>query len=269
MNSSCRDFRDRLASALGGPGGAVGGPGRAPAEALRSLAWHEHLLACDSCRALLEAEEALDDLLTSLPEPRLPAGVATRVLQRLALDRLLERAGAEPVPAGLARRVLAGLEGARADAALDRLLGMVPAPVVPRGLAARTLAALADERTSARDAERAARPAPPLRRRAPSPLTLGLRLAAAAALLLGGGLGLRALLRSESRPDEDVAVIRLPDAPPPELLESLELLEAWELITDDSLDVVLTSLDTADEVLLEIDQGNDPLEPLPEEPSKG
>ena len=254
MNPPCREFRDRLVSALGGHQGG-------PPDALRTLSWHEHLLACGDCRAVLAAEEALEDLLASLPEPRLPAGVAERVLARLALDRLLDAAGSAAVPTGLAARVLAGLEGARAEAALDRLLGLVPAPVAPRGLAARTLAAL--------EGERAPRPVLPLRRRAPSPLAVGLRLAAALALLVGGALGVRALLHEEGRPREEVASVGSLDAPPTELLESLDLLEAWELITDDSLEVMLTSLDTADEVLLEIDQGDDPLEPVTEEPSKG
>lgn len=259
MNPSCRRFRDRLASALGGPQGA-------PPESLLTLSWHEHLLGCAGCRAVLEAEEALEDLLASLPEPRLPAGVAERVLARLALDRLLDAAGGAPAPTGLAARVLAGLEGARSDAALDRLLGLLPTPAAAPGLAARTLAALEGERVAAAAPARA--PAP-LRRRAPSPFALGLRLAAALALLVGGGLGLRALLRPDGTPGEEVASISPSEAPPTELLESLDLLEAWELITDDSIDVVLTSLDTADEVLLEIDQGEDPLEPVTEEPSKG
>jgi len=262
VSRACREFRDRLATAL------RTGPASEPADVLRTLSWHEHLVGCGDCRALLAAEEALEDLLATLPRPRLPAGVAERVLARLALeresaalDRLLEVARSAPAPAGLPRKVLTRLEGARADAALDRLLGMVPAPVAPRGLAARVLWGL--------EPERAPRPALPLRRRAPSPLTLGLRLAAAVALAVGGLLGLRALRREAPAPQREVVLNGRPEQPPAELLESLDLLEAWDLITDESLDVVLTSLDTADEVLLEIDRGSDPLAVPPEEPSKG
>jgi hypothetical protein len=67
--------------------------------------------------------------------------------------------------------------------------------------------------------------------------------------------------------------VDLAEVPPAELLESLDLLQDWELINDPSVDVVLTGLDTAEEVLLEIDRGSDPLGPetdvAPQEPTKG
>ncbi len=263
MNSACGAFRQRLEQALADQE-------RAPAWQLRSLSWHEHLLSCQACRALLAAEEALEILLASLPDPRLPPGVAERVLARLArereaaaLDALLERAAPVPAPPDLAHKVLAGLEAARAQAALDRLLERLPAPAAPAGLAARVLAGLERERGALPRATLAMVPRSVPR----SPLALGLRLTAAAAVLAAGALGVRALLRHADRAARQglAVAVSSPSAaatlevPPAGLLESLELLESWDLIADDSLEVVLTSIDTVDEVLLEIDRGNDPL----------
>jgi len=159
MKDSCLDFRARLASALSAQ----------PSPATTELAWHEHLLFCSDCRALLDAEEALDDLLRSLPRPSLPPALARRVLVRLQpvrdeleLDRLLDGAlaaesgGEVSAPPGLAGAVLKGLSGAREqarreqreEAALDALLARVPPPQTPVGLAARMLASLADERAA-------------------------------------------------------------------------------------------------------------------------
>jgi hypothetical protein len=106
-----------------------------------------------------------------------------------------------------------------------------------------------------------------------SPFVTVLRLAAALALLVGGALGLRAWIGRPADTTEEVPTSRdalaSAELPPSELLESLDLLESWELITDESIDVALTSLDTVDEVLLEIDLGKDPLETPAEEPSNG
>jgi hypothetical protein len=251
---ACRAFQDHLAAALGGPP-------HAPVESLRALSWHRHLLQCASCRDLLAAEEALEGLLATLPAPRLPAGVAARVLARLAeereaaeLDRLLDLASAARAPEGLARNVLARLEEERQATALDRLLELDAAPV-PSGLAKRVLAALESERAPLTLSARW--------RRTP----VALRLAAAGVLALGGAAALDALLAREPQDDSalDLAEAAAGD-PPPELLESLELLQDWELINGESLDVVLTGLDTADEVLLEIDRGRDPLDVEAEEP---
>jgi hypothetical protein len=253
LKDSCRAFQDHLAAALGGAA-------QEPAGSLRALSWHSHLLQCAACRELLATEEALEGLLATLPAPRLPAGVAERVLARLAeerqdaaLDRLLELANASRAPVDLARKVLARLEDERQSTALDRLLDRLPQPAVPQGLAGRVLAGLERERAPRTWLERA--------RRAP----VLLRLAAAAALVLGAAMAIDAL-----RPEDSVDLAGFaPGGPPPELLESLELLQDWELINDESLDVVLTGLDTADEVLLEIDLGSDPLGPQSAEPSEG
>ena len=257
MNDSCRAFQDHLAAALNGAP-------HEPSDSLRALSWHSHLLTCSTCRELLAAEEALDVLLATLPAPRLPAGVAARVLARLAeerqdaaLDRLLELARSAPAPTCLARDVLATLEAERQSAALDRLLDLLPEPVAPRGLAVRVLAGLERERAPRTWIGRA--------RRAP----WHVRIAAAAALALGGAMAFDAL---RPKPQvEDTSVDLAAGTPPQELLESLDLLQDWDLINDPSVDVVLTGLDTAEEVLLEIDRGSDPLGPesdaSPQDPS--
>jgi hypothetical protein len=243
VTNSCRDFRDALAAALSRGARAVG-----------ALGWHEHLLACAACRALLATEEALEALLASLPEPRLEPGASARVLARLAheraaevdgLDRLLEELPAA-APRGISARVLAGLRDERAEAALDLLLARwTPAPA-PAGLAARTAARLALARRA------------PARRR-----TLVLRLAAALLAALGLGLGWRAW-RAGTPTTEPAPLVET--VPSPELLEALDLLESWELLTDPSLDVALTSLDEADAILLELERESDP---LAADPTKG
>jgi hypothetical protein len=263
VNDSCRAFQDHLAAALNGAP-------HEPCDSLRTLSWHSHLLTCSTCRDLLAAEEALDVLLATLPAPRLPAGVAERVLARLAeerqdaaLDRLLELARSAPAPIGLAHGVLATLEAERQSTQLDRLLDLLPEPAAPRGLAARVLAGLDRERAPHTWIGRA--------RRAPWLV----RVAAAAALALAGAMAFDALRPKPPADEEivDLAGVAPIGAPPPELLESLDLLQDWELINDPSVDVVLTGLDTAEEVLLEIDRGSDPLGPesdaAPEDPGKG
>ncbi len=86
--NACTQFRSLLEKELMRPG--------TNAE-FTTLSWHEHLLSCEACRELLEAEEALELLLGSLPKPKLPADLAKRVLRRLrrvrtgvGLDQLLE-----------------------------------------------------------------------------------------------------------------------------------------------------------------------------------
>lgn len=208
MNQPCRDFRIVLEGRL---------DGRAAPERLGELAFpsifHEHLFTCTECRALLDAEEALESLLASLPEPRLAPAVRARVLARLRLareddrlDRLLDVASDEMAPAGLAEGVLAALarerEALRAanrgvassgvarsrvvandEERLDRLLELdvVHTPV---GLAQRTLGALRVERAADALVPRAdvdRRPLSVVRRRA---LVRVLAFSAAAAALV-------------------------------------------------------------------------------------
>lgn len=244
MTNTCRDFQAALEAALVGGARAVG-----------ALGWHEHLLGCGVCRALLAAEEALDELLASLPEPRLDERARERVLARLArergapadeLDRLLDGLPAA-APRGLSARVLAGLHGERADVALDELLGRWRAAPAPAGLAERTLVRLT------------------LARRAPARRRLALQVAAALLVALGLGAGWRALRAppgtTPKAPDPLVE-----NAPPQELLEALDLLESWDLLTDPALEVALSGIDEADEILLENEGDRDP---QPVEPSKG
>lgn len=112
MNAACRSFRALLESKLAG---------RPDPGSLRSLSWHEHLLGCAACRALLEDEEALEGLLATLPEPRLPPEIKRRVLVALARSRAV-------------------------DAELDRLLDLDPGSLAPTTLASDVLARLAHER---------------------------------------------------------------------------------------------------------------------------
>ncbi len=111
MNANCETFRAELSAAL---------EGRPQPEELGPLGWNEHLLGCGACRELLEAEEALEVLLASLPEPHLPPELVRRLLARLALerteaglDRLLEEAPEPHAPLHLARRILEGLDSDR------------------------------------------------------------------------------------------------------------------------------------------------------------
>lgn len=291
MNSACFEFRARLASVLAG---------RVEPAAVAELAWHEHLLACGDCRELLEAEEALDQLLASLPDPKLPRALAERVLSRLevsrlaepldaALDALLDRSPAAAAPDQLAARVLANLEDARhtlrAENELDRLLERIAVPRTPVGLAARVLARL--ERERARPIAHSAEPAVAAQPRRARRMTV-YALAASLAVALGVAAWLRWDHERAAPSDRQVASTDAPvpsvapssNEPPQELLASLELLESWDLVTDDSLDARLNALDSFDEMLLSIDADSgaasgetrdDPATPpaQPQPPSKG
>ena len=303
MNTACRDFRSQLASVLSGRSADV---------AVGALAWHEHLLACGDCRALLEAEEALEVLLASLPEPKLPPELAERVLSRLVparaeleLDSLLDRSSEPEVPPDLARSVLAKLAAARglevqgqAERALDALLARVAAEPAPADLARRVLARLEVERDRTR--RRAAQPAAqasgrtvrdgdavraafaPAGRRADPGLSrgTGLRavrpistlrrvgLAASIALAIGASAWLWVASGPSSSPEGGLAAAdggvqplvatgegaaspaATPAEPPDDLLASLDLLESWELVTDDSLEAELTTAEDFDALLL-------------------
>ena len=153
MNASCRDFRmlleNRLARRATRPARRATRPAQnAAPERLADLAWHEHLFTCEGCRALLDAEQALESLLASLPEPYLEPAVRDRVLARLRhardeerLDSLLDLAGAAQAPSGLARSVLVSVTRREGDEQLDRLLDL-DVVTVPEGLTERTLTAL-------------------------------------------------------------------------------------------------------------------------------
>jgi hypothetical protein len=239
MKPDCRNFRSTLERALEDTRGTG---------ELTSLSWHEHLLGCGDCRALLEAEEALEMLLESLPQPHLPPRLARRVLARLragvgqreaALDRLLELDPGARAPGDLARRVLAGLEAQRAqpaEARLDGLLERARAVEVPAALAQRVLAHVAEERRLGR-------------RRKPVFARRSVQLAAAAGLL--------ALLaawafwpRAQTPGPREVA--HAPESVDPRMLEHFELLEQWDLLRRNDLDALLSTLPHSDQVLLEM-----------------
>ena len=221
----CQDFRELLGRAL-----------CEPAAQLQPLSWHEHLNVCPECRRLLEEEEALEYLLASLPEPRLPGALVERVLTRLRgehvpadLDALLDLDHLDE-PEGLTRRVLSELE-------LDRLLARVPELEPPAGLSARVLAALESERE-----EKTSRVFP-LRRLVP--------LAASLLAILGF-----LALSDDNEVGPPLAERQADEEPSDEMLALLDILgdEAlWENGTwegDDAIDLAL-SLDESDELLLE------------------
>jgi hypothetical protein len=290
MTRDCIEFRARLVEALRrpsagrrvGPGllGAPGTLGNGP----DSLAWHGHVIHCAQCRDLLAEEEALDELLRSLPEPRLPRALAERVLSRLDgvrqgvdLDRLLELSRPEPAPARLAENVLARLHRERR---LDRLLDRLPAEV-PKGLERRVLANLALARRKP-----TAQAAPTSARRLPLRLAAGIAIAA---LATWSFLALRRQWLEASRSPETPELAaggpgpqttpgqgqESTVQPDEQLLASLEMLEAWDLFagaagsTDtagsslpgtgagpgvtSAFDATLATLDSLDEYLLEFE----------------
>ncbi len=181
-------------------------------EGLRELGWHEHISTCAACREMLAQEEALELLLASLPEPKLPPALTARVLARLrarsedALDRLLELDDVQ-VPAGLSQRVLAGVAAARAPR--------------PRALPAR-------------------------------PRRIPRWLAAAALLLVGVGVAWRLMRSSDdgSSGGEEVRIAQAQDEeliPWLEVLEHWEGLQELEPVEAE----ILAHFDTSDEAALE------------------
>lgn len=280
MKPDCRNFRARLADLLRGPLLANQEP------ALGGLSWHRHVIDCAVCRELLDEEEALDELLRSLPKPHLPRALAERVLSRLDgarrgldLDRLLDLPTNEPVPANLARGVLARVH---AEQALDRLLDRVPTPSAPSGLDRRLLARLALARRGKATSPQA-QPASAVRgiaaerKRASASFPLSLRIAAGFALTSLAGWGAWRLSRNWFEPSPspapviaegatpgnstrqptpapvapglDPAAIAQPDE---QLLASLEMFEAWDLLASaDAVDASLVTLDSIDEYLLD------------------
>jgi hypothetical protein len=277
--SACSDFRSRLAKLLAG--GEAAAP-RANDATFGGLAWHEHLLGCADCRALIEAEQALEELLSQLPQPQLPPELARRLLARLEphrndpvvperlLDSLLDRTREVSVPFELAERMLERLNAARElqldETRLDRVLNRLPKPQPPEDLAERTLTRLA----LARRQHVAAQPELATRARSIHPSQRrSSRLALAAAALVAIGFGAWLLGRAAFAPqvdDVDPSVAqgrestgpavapreRVIDEPPADLLASLDLLESWDLVLDDSVETDVLSLGAYDALLLEV-----------------
>jgi len=238
MNLECAAFRRELQHSLENHAERSGAP-------LRDLLWHRHLHGCRDCRELLSAEEALEALLSSLPNPKLPPGLAQRVLARLSrpadaqagLDALLELDRPESARPGLAGRVLAHLAEERALARrnpqpvrdLDGLLELARPVAIPQGLAERV-----KTRTRASTGTRG--------------MLLRWRWMAAAALL-ALLLGVYAYYPRNPQPSPMVA---MQDHPDPALLENLLLLEEWELLQGGDLEVLLSTLPAEDEYLLDL-----------------
>ncbi len=256
--STCREFLGSLELAL---------QGLPQPESLIPLSFDEHLIGCEACRELLDAEHALEMLLASLPEPRLPADLASRVLERLRrerrvsaqpardLDTLLDGAPDPVMPANLASRVLRGVAPLREqlgqeqlqEAALDRLLEKLPTPIAPPNLSRELLAALRTER--------------PVQR-----LTLlrspRLWVPLAAAGVLAAVWLSQPWKKDDPAPREDnevdsqmVDVIDPIDGPidwlNDEMVDAFEVLENWEHLQGSDLDLLLASIDEIDELLIE------------------
>ena len=225
LPESCITFRDLLERSL-----------CEPVAQRRELSWHEHLSICARCRRLLEEEEALEYLLTTLPSPALPLELANRLLVRLrgqraseGVDALLERDQIDE-PEGLAERIKGNL-------ALDRLLEQGVEAEAPVGLSARVLVALKGEREASR----------------PRRLSLRRLMPLAASLL--ALLGLFLMNREDTSPSP-LAELPVDERPSAEMLALLDLLgdeaiwedELWE--SDEAIDLAL-ELDESDELLLE------------------
>lgn len=281
--SACDLFRARLERTL------------ADRDALRALGWHEHLFTCDECRTLLEGEEALELLLDALPRVELPDDLTARLLARLeamrcsgdaggsapaareeaasdaqaageasrelALDRLLSRDHLPTAPEGLGRRVLHAVQDRRAEAALESLLERVPIEPAPADLARRIVDALEGERVEAAGANRVAHVT-----RHNQLIHLNLRWTWAAAALALLALGVWVVARSPEGEDpvhvaqEDAAELDV-DA---ELLASLDVLENWELLLSQDVDVQLGGLGSVGGVALGVDALLGPLDDGPE-----
>ena len=257
--SGCFEFRDNLERVLCG----LPNP-----EKLIPLSWNEHLLGCEACRDLLNAEQALELVLASLPEPQLPPDLTSRVIERLRreregspahafdLDAALDGAPDPVMLANLSERILRGVESARseqliskgqAEDRLDVLLNKVPTPIAPTNLAASVLDAVEAERTASS----------PLGNRVSSfQLLKGAQVwvpvaAAVLVAILWFTRSMDGLVEVPS--DEELIDTQLASALElnDEIMDAFEVLENWEHLNGDDLDLLLASIDELDEVLIE------------------
>lgn len=217
-------------------------------------------------------ETALDALLGRDAATVVPAGLARSVLagledaRRLApasssgadrLDALLDRDHVT-VPSNLARRTIARLADARqestlalakATVGLDALLDRAARVDVPRALGRRVLAGLAAERTVAPQRAFALVRSPWMYAAA------GLLVATLLAWTLWrkgepavkpdfvNGPGPRSEMRGNDR-----STATVPDA---QMLAALDVLENWDILMVNDVDVLLSTIEPADEVLLD------------------
>jgi len=260
--SACREFRDHLELAL---------RGLPQPERLTPLSWDQHLLGCQACRELLDAEQALEMLLASLPEPALPPELVSRLLERLKrerstrpvraldLDDLLDGAPAPELPSALAARILEGVGPerriAREEAQLDRLLDSLPEPTAPSQLSARLLAGLRPERQ-------------------PAPFSLlrntRLWVPLAAAGVLAALWFSRSWRGTEAVPEQPVEIeiadtLELND----EMAEAFDVLENWDHLQGSDLDLLLASIDEVDELLIEASEWELEVEDVTDEETGG
>ncbi|MFT5287454.1 MAG: hypothetical protein ACI8TQ_003640 [Planctomycetota bacterium] len=257
--SGCFEFRDNLERVL---------CGLPDPEKLIPLSWDAHLLGCEDCRELLQAEQALELVLASLPQPKLPPDLNSRVIERLRreregahnhafdLDAVLEGAPDPVMPANLSERILRGVESARneqlassqkADDQLDALLNLVSSPKAPTNLSASVLDAVDAERwAGAENGNRVSS----------FQLLKGARVwvPVAAAVLVAilwftNSIGeLKDIPRVEELNHTQVAsATELND----EMIDAFEVLENWEHLNGDDLDLLLASIDELDELLIE------------------
>ena len=135
---------------------------------------------------------------------------------------------------------------------------------VPRGLAARVLSGL--------EAERALDDLGP---RAVWPRSRWAWAAAAGLLLAFAGWAFWRNARIAQRAERDLVAGQAPparkgDVPDPQMLATLDVLENWDLLVPEDVDVVLSTLGPADEALLEYQPGDaaaaPPSEKKPPEP---
>ena len=166
------------------------------------------------------------------------------------LDPLLEDQPTD-APPDLAERVVRGLQPELRDVRLDRLLDRLEVDEPPAEWARELARRL---RPAVEAARHELRPGPPrsVRRMRPrAPLLL-----AAAALLAALLVTLRFVAGAFGGPVPGSAgpspggAIEIAEADL-ELLESLDLLENWEILTDDELDLLLVELDEVDLTLFE------------------
>ncbi|HPF13610.1 MAG TPA: hypothetical protein P5218_09845 [Planctomycetota bacterium] len=145
MNPECLDFRSRLSAVLADL--PVAEAGSLPD--VQTLGWHAHLLSCEPCRQLLESEQALEELLATLPTPQLLEGQRALLVKQLSAEVRLESllSLADPfgaAPQGLADRVRQHVaqqaEQVPVDAALDSWLAQADHIEAPAGLSERVLA---------------------------------------------------------------------------------------------------------------------------------
>ena len=263
MSGSCEEFRKRLADWL-----RTSSEGVDDERGLEALRWDAHRLSCPDCQRLLEDEQALNELLDSVPDPRLTPTQRSELFARLRDEARLESllSLADPMtapPTGLAARVWAHVQSEQELTGLDRQLAHMDSIEAPPGLAQRVwnhcqeagealpptvVTAPAAARQPKRSGAKPARRQPVLR----GWLKTGLAAAGLAALLWympglgdsdpivpGPGPGNETVAHGESQPESDEGLEPAPveeagqlDATDEELLAMLDTLEILDMVDE-------------------------------------